>query len=274
MVEKIKQALERAFEERIQTTSDAGRSPQPRQRPHLGGSQKNSTPDFLANATRVEINTRNLPKNRVIALDDSDSAIESYRLLRTQLINMSEHDELHAIGITSPNANAGKTLTSVNLAISMARTADSRVILVDADIANPSIAALFGMTSEYGLVDYLRGDITLEKIVLQLNIPNLWVVPGRYNHQSMLDQAGTGRIEELLNVVTGGGRNIVIADLPPVLAKDDTLAMASRLDGVILVVEEGTTKTAEVTRSAALLKKSNLIGTVLNKFRRQQATYY
>ncbi len=57
----------------------------------------------------------------------------------------------------------------------------------------------------------------------------------------------------------------MIVDLPPVLGRDDTLAFTTHLDGILLVVEEGETKTEEVTRAMSLLKQCNVLGTVLNK---------
>ena len=272
MVEKIKQALERAYLERTGVS---------RSRPQAGGTSFNEdvlqgvhTQEILQNANVKNIDTKRLALNRIITIDNSDAAVESYRLLRTQLIRRMQTDALATIGITSPNANEGKTLTSVNIAISLAKTADIDVVLVDGDITNPSVHNVLGISSENGLVDLLKGEVTLSEAVLKLNVPNLWLIPGRLEKISLLEQANPSRIEDLVKSLTFSERNLVIVDLPPVLSKDDTLAIAACLDGIILVVQEGSTKSNEVSRSVELLKQGNLIGTVMNKYSRHQMTYY
>jgi capsular exopolysaccharide synthesis family protein len=289
MVEKIKQALERAARERETMSGrvepaaprvDAparpvkpAQPPQPVQ-PSLSTGQTATLADPLEAAKTLEINTRRLPSRRVVTYDDSHPAIESYRLLRTQLLQRHGTDKVFSIGITSPNPDEGKTLTSVNLAISLARSADLRVILLDADITNPSTHALFGMRVEQGLIDYLGGMVPLEKLLLRVNIPNLWFIPGRVVRESLVERSNMANFEQLILALTRDQRNIVIADLPPVLAKDDTLAIASRLDGIVMVVEEGSTRSAEIERSVDLLRQCNLLGTVFNKSSRKQHTYY
>ncbi len=272
MVEKIKQALERAYQERKTTSSRS-----------LGGGMAGNAADMLGGISIEEIlrdaevkniDAKRLALNRVITYDNSDPGVESYRLLRTQLIRMMKTDNLNAIGITSPNANEGKSLTSVNLAISLAKTADIDVILVDGDITHPSVHDILGINSKYGLVDLLTNDVGLQSAILKLNIPNLWLIPGRYENMSLLDQTNPNQIEELVHNLKISDRNLTIVDLPPVLSKDDTLALAACLDGIILVVQEGSTKSDEVSRSVELLKQGNLIGTVLNKYSRHQMTYY
>ncbi len=239
--------------------------------PHLAPEAANA---LLDNAPLYEINTRRLPSRRVITYDDSHPAIESYRLLRTQLLQQHGTDKVASIGITSPNADEGKTLTSVNLAISLARSSGPRVILMDADISNPSTHTLFGMRVEKGLIDFLGDDTPLEDLVLRLNIPNLWFIPGRIVRESLVERTGLSKIDQLIATLTADERNILIVDLPPVLAKDDTLALATRLDGVVMVVEEGATRSAEISRSVDLLRQCSLLGTVFNKFSRKQASYY
>lgn len=272
MVEKIKQALERAFQERtgkVRLNIQGGNIS--RDSIVLG---EGSAADILNNAEIKEVDTKRLALNRVITFDNSDAGVESYRLLRTQLIRRMQTEQLATIGITSPNANEGKTLTSVNLAISLAKTADIDVIIIDGDITHPSVQDVLGIECKYGLIDILKNEIQLSDATFKLNIPNLWLIPGRYEDISLMDQANANLIEDLVDCLTFSPRNLVVVDLPPVLSKDDTLALASCLDGVILVVQEGSTKSDEVTRSVDLLKQGNLIGTVMNKYSRKQMAYY
>ncbi len=254
MVEKIKQALERAYQERRKPLA--------------------SLSTLLVNAKNHKINPNRLLENRIITFDDADSNIESFRLLRTQLLQKLRADKLTSFGITSANANEGKSVTALNLAISLAKSTDVNVMLVDGDIVHPSIHKLLEITPEYGLIDLLQGKVTLEEVVIEVSIPNLWLIPGRFENGSLLDQTSSRQIEALVNNLTDNDRNVVLVDLPPVLAKDDTLAIAAYLDGTILVVEEGSTKSDEVARSAELLKQHNLLGCVLNKYSQHNVEFY
>lgn len=272
MVEKIKQALERAYKERSGKSRTAGSGDDGSPRLDIFGDW--SETDVLEKAIHAKISTKHLALNRIVTFDNTDASVESYRLLRTQLIQKIKSNNLRSIGISSPNENEGKTLTSINLAISLAKTADINTILIDGDITRPSLHRVLGIESKAGLVDLLKEEASLSDVLLKLDVGNLWLVPGCLNELSLLDHINPVRIEELLKILTSSKKNLVIVDLPPVLSKDDTLAIAACLDGVILVAEEGKTKTEEVARSAELLKQGNLIGTVMNKYSRHQSTYY
>ena len=91
---------------------------------------------------------------------------------------------------------------------------------------------------------------------------------------SLLDKANISKIKNLISGLSVPTLRLVIVDLPPVLGKDDTLAIAAHLDGILMVVEEGATKSDSVLRAVELLKSYNLIGSVLNKFNGYHATYY
>jgi len=254
VVEKIKQALERAYRERENPTA--------------------SLPELLANARYYEVDLDRLKENRIITFHDTNSNIESYRLLRTQLLNKFKTDNITSFGITSANVGEGKSLTALNLAISLAKSADIHVMLIDGDIAHPSIHKLLEITPKRGLIDMLKEGVELEDAVLRTNIPNLWIIPGGLEKDDMQDRVSTGPMELLINSLSDNNRNIVIVDLPPVLAKDDTMAIVGHLDATILVVEEGATKKDEVARAAELLKQNNLIGCVFNKFSRHQIAFH
>lgn len=286
MVEKIKQALERAYQERMgagelgsldtvdTTLKGDDQNPAPLSPDAMNAKGQRPVAEILGNARPHSVDSKLMLHNRVITLDNSDPEVESYRLLRTQLVRMVKAGNLKTLGITSSSADEGKTLTSVNLAISLANTADTNVVLVDGDISNPSVHGLLGLHNETGLLDYLKGDAELSEILWKLDVPNLWLVAGRSERISLLDQALSGRVESMLEAISTSVNTLILVDLPPVLAKDDTLALASHLDGVLLVVAEGSTKEADLSRSVELLKQSNVIGSVLNKFSRKQASYY
>lgn len=248
MAEKIKLALERAYRERKNPATTLS--------------------ELLKQAKVHEIDPQRLLDKRVIAFDEAGehSELESYRLLRTHLLSKLEAGQLSSIGLTSANTGEGKTLTALNLAISLAKAADSNVMLIDGDVISPSIHELLDISPDAGLVDLLNNKAKLEEVIFRTRIPNLWFVTGRNNSDDLLDQSGWKRIKSLIQIFAANHRSIVVVDLPPILAKEDAYSLAAHLDGIILVVECGETTSDEVLRAQELLKQNNLIGSVLNKY--------
>lgn len=194
---------------------------------------------------------------------------DKYRLLRTQLLQRMRPHGWKRLAVTSPGPRAGKTLTSINLAISTARNGQQRVVLIDADLRKPTVAEALGIDADAGLIDFLGGDSALEEVALYVeDVPNLTVVPGRRLEgcDAKPELLGSERMQQLLDqVVWGVDPAMVIVDLPPVFVGDDVIRVGEYLDGVLMIVEEGSTDVEDLKRAAELVAKFNLIGTVLNK---------
>jgi Mrp family chromosome partitioning ATPase len=173
--------------------------------------------------------------------------------------------------VTSAGPKAGKTLNAINLAIAIAREGSYNVVLIDADVRKPSVANALGVDVEYGMVDYLTGDASLEQVMLKpANFQNLTIIPGQLDDAARAtpEALGSERVLDLLDAGTRKDiRNLVIVDLPPVLVGDDVLALAPRLDGLMLVVSEGVTDLEQLERAVGLLKDFPILGTVLNNSR-------
>lgn len=263
MVEKIKQALEQAYAERenqpVGRSNTRSLSAMPR-----SSSQMDSMANLLGNAKQQFVDIERFEENRILAGGATNKHQESYRLLRTQVHRLLKDQELTTVGITSPGKGEGKSLTSLNLAISLARNPDMTVVLLDGNIEAPQLNELLNFQVACGFIDFLQGNVELENVILKLNLQNLWLIPGRETTMEMNTQVSLNQFEELRDKLPVNNV-IVIVDLPPVLENDSTLALASRLDGIILVVEEGVSVQKEVSLSIELLKQSNLIGSVLNK---------
>ena len=273
MVEKIKLALERAYQEREGASNNiASRRSQTSVAINPGpasASVEYLSQNELANTKYSIVDIERLRDHRIVTYDDQNENIESFRRLRSQVLHYVDTAGISTIGITSPSSQEGKTLAAVNLAISLVRNSDTNVVLVDGDISNPSIHDVFGLDVQFGMVDILNSSVGITDVIQRVNIPNLWIVPGRQDTISLSNQANSNRVDELVNDFSLGAKTIVIVDLPPILGKDDTLVFTSSLDGVLLVVNEGETKSDEVVRAAGLLKQCNVIGTILNNSSQQ-----
>ncbi|HXW08863.1 MAG TPA: CpsD/CapB family tyrosine-protein kinase [Vicinamibacterales bacterium] len=190
-------------------------------------------------------------------------AAEQYRLLRTRIESHEQGRRTQILLVTSPRIGDGKTTTSANLALTMAQEFQQRVVLVEADLRRPTLAAQFGVRSEPGLVDVLVGAATLDEALV--NVPD---------HQISLLSAGlpAARSSELLastmmqrtlTALRGRFTRIVI-DTPPV-ALADTHVLARLADGVLVVVRAGVTPKPAVERALAGVDRDRLMGIVLNE---------
>jgi exopolysaccharide/PEP-CTERM locus tyrosine autokinase len=259
-MERIKEALERARQERQQAGGAFGAAV-----PSRGA----VAPAQIAytQTRHAEVSSEYLHNKRVITGHDPDSFTDAYRILRTQVLQRLQENKWNVLAVTSPGFNEGKTLTTINLAISLAMEVSYTVLLVDADLRNPSVHTYFGLEPEFGLSDYLVSDKPLQELLVHpVGIQGLVILPGGkplINSAEMLNSPKMSRLVEELK--TRYPSRIVLFDLPPVLSTADAVAFSPYVDAALLVVEEGRTSTQDAQRAAELLKDTHLIGAVLNK---------
>ena len=262
-MERIKQALELARKERIKnggkvTGSKAGPAEAP---------QSVEEQNITYTSTRtVPMPVGELREKRIIT-EQQNNISDSYRVLRTQVLQRLNEKNWNTLAITSPGNGAGKSLTAINLAISLAREVDNTVLLIDANLRSPKLDKYFDFHAEYGLSDYLLNDKPLgEMLVNPEGVSRFVVLPaGRAiaNSSEMLSSPKMQRLVE--EVKHRYPSRIVIFDLPPLLESSDTLAFIPNADATLVVIEEGATQESELKQAFELLQGNEVIGTVLNK---------
>jgi len=212
-----------------------------------------------------------LHKNNLLSGSENEDPIvtDRYRLLRTRVLQIMRANGWRSLGVTSPGPKAGKTVTSVNLALSIAREGNYRVTLVDADIRKPSAAEYMGVEHPVGLPDFLDRRANLEDILIEISEPaRLSFISGESGspERPAPDILKRDRMSELLETSAASGiPQLVVVDLPPVLIGDDVIAVAASLDALLLVVDENSTSIDDLEQSVELLSEFSLVGTVLNK---------
>jgi capsular exopolysaccharide synthesis family protein len=245
-----------------------------------GGLKSNeviSTSEFdYINSNKIVTNKDVLKKNRILSAIDDQRIIDAYGLLRTRVLRRMKQNKWKSIGITSAGVDDGKTLTAINLGISIAMNQTSNVVIVDADLRNPSIHKSFGFNPQFGLSDYLTSDTPIDKVLIHPGIDRLVVLPGNKGAESSSELLSSPKMSRLAKELKMHLSRIVIYDLPPVLVGDDVAAFAPNLDTALLVVEEGSTETDKLKRSIDLLEGVDIVGTVLNKSKNsaQNLEYY
>jgi protein-tyrosine kinase len=207
-----------------------------------------------------------LARNRVIGAGSSSDVYSAYNRLRTQIIQRLHENGWNTVAITSPSRGSGNTLTSINLAISIAREFNYTVLLVELDLVNPSFREILGFKQQQGIVDYLLHDVPISEILLNFGVDRLVVIPAGSpvtNSSELLSSPKMIRLVEELK--TRYERRIILFDLPSVLTNGDAMAFSPFVDCALLVIEEGETRVNDVRRALDYLRSTNILGVVLNR---------
>lgn len=214
----------------------------------------------------VEVPPDVLRANRIVATQDGDETANIYRILRSQVLKKMSDAGWSTLAVCSANQGEGKTLTAINLAISLAIDVNQTVLLVDLDLRDPDVAGKFGIAPEFGLDDFLRGRVDLAQCLVNPGIERLVLLPMRAPMDKSSEVLGSPAMARLAHELKNRYPDrIVVYDMPPVLLTDDCLAFMPNVDAALFVVAEGESARSDVERSLALLKDSHVIGTVLNK---------
>jgi len=256
-MERIKQALERARSQR--GGERVGAAPRSHEKAPI--EQK-----IVYTQTRtIELSPEHLRQHRVIS-GPTDPVANYYSVLRTHVMQSMRANNWRTLAITSPNEGAGKSLTALNLAISMARETNHTVLLVDLDLKRPNIHRYLGKAQLPGISDYILDDAPLPELLVNPGIERLVILPGHKSLSHSSEMLSSPKMVSLVeDVKSRYPSRLVIFDMPPVLACDDVLAFSPYFDAALLVVSEGETQKGDVTRAIELLGKAELMGTVLNK---------
>jgi protein-tyrosine kinase len=206
-----------------------------------------------------------LEQNCVLPQVADRAAMHSYKFLRTRLLHRLASERWRSVAVTSIKPGEGKTLTSINLAVALSRDPNTRVCLADFDLLRPQVAIKMGLDCEWGLDDYLLGDAEPRQVMYRCGPERLIVIPNKRPFGNSSEMLASARMTELLkSIETEMPNHVVIFDMPP-LTYDDVLSFAPRVDGVLLVVAQGQTKRADLTKAKELLAEMKLVGVVLNR---------
>ncbi len=203
--------------------------------------------------------------NQLITVSEPRSAIsEAYRTLRTNLDFAGLDRALKTLVITSAGVGEGKSTTLANLAIVSAQ-AGRKVVLVDADLRRPTLHKLFGLPNDRGLTTAILDDEVRQAPPLHLTgIEGLSVLTSGPLPPNPADLMGSRLMEEVIGALAQGADQILI-DTPPVVAVTDAAVLATKVDGVLLVISAGKTRREYARSAVQRLQQINarVVGTVL-----------
>lgn len=221
--------------------------------------------------------TETHPVSLITLVDPSSPVAEQYRTIRTNLQFASSVDrKLQTIVITSSGPGEGKSTTSANLAVVFANSG-SRVLLIDADMRKPTVYKTFQISNATGLSTVLSTEKSVVGTAQSTGIDNLSILTSGPKPPNPSELLNSQRMNQIIEEARRS-YDIVIFDMPPIVAVTDAQIMASKADGTLLVIRENVTKKESVTKASELLKLVNarVLGAVYNgaEQSKDQGYYY
>jgi Mrp family chromosome partitioning ATPase len=274
-MEHIRQAVERA---RDSQAANAGQGMAPgADWPAPIPNQALHAPALDTPSREVELNSAHLEEFRVVAHDPTDPRSKSFDMLRTQVLQSMDLKEWQLVAVTSPTPGCGKTLTAVNLALSIARQSEREVLLVDMDIRKPRVATTLGFRAELGLISTLEGRSSLHDAMTAACVgkSRLAVLPCETHAAAHSEWMSSQAMTSLLAEIKRQSKSrIVIVDLPPILVSDDVISVLPQIDCVLFVAAVGTSTLTEVKECNKHLQSTSVVRIVLNKVTEPGTAYY
>lgn len=206
-----------------------------------------------------------MTKQLITLTDPRSAAAEAYRSLYVNLSFSSQDKPLHTLLITSAVAGEGKSTTLANLAV-VAAQMGHRVIVVDCDLRQPQQHELLGIRNDSGVSTVTSGkDSSTAALQGVADLPGLQVLTSGPLPVSPTQVLASKPLEELLASLVQQA-DLILLDAPPVVAVSDAAVLASKVDGVVLVLNAGHTKRDLARRAKETLEKAhaNIVGAVLN----------
>ena len=234
---------------------------------------------------RLNLDLERLAKSGFLTPESGRTQLaeEMRHIKRPLLINVangsaSAERNANLIMITSSRPSEGKSYTSLNLAMSIAKERDKTVLLVDADVAKPGVTRMLNFEAEKGLVDYLIDDsLGLSDVMVKTNVPSFRFIPAGRRHIHSTELLASESMMALAQDLSKRYPDrIVLFDSPPLLATSEASVLAGLVGQILMVVEAEKTTKQELDEALAQIGQndSQYIGLVLNKARGAFGTDY
>lgn len=272
-MERIKEAIEKA---RAGEGVRRGQRPAPvsvvradmaRKDGHPPAAPSDAPLDFRYDRTQVERpDPAHLEQHRIIAHRKDHPNSWTFDSLRTQVLQRMDENGWRVVAVTSPTLDSGKTVVSINLAISIAQQLQRTALLVDFDLRRPSVAKYLGLNAKVSLNDVLQRGADVADAMVNPGFERLVVLPTQQAADRPSELLASPRVTDLLAELRDRYTDrVVVVDLPPVLAADDVLAVLPQVDCVLFVIASGTSSEKEIEAALQRLSKVPMVGVVLNK---------
>ncbi|MES2785443.1 MAG: polysaccharide biosynthesis tyrosine autokinase [Pseudomonadota bacterium] len=204
--------------------------------------------------------------------DPRSGIAEAYRSLRTALQFSTTDGAPRRLVITSTTRDEGKSTTALSLAISFAQLGQ-KVLLIDADMRNPSVHKLLGVTNDFGLSNLLSGDYGAETLIQETEIPNLVIMAAGPIPPNPVDLLMGPKFSAVIEQAASHGVHYVLVDAPPLLGIADSVVLGNQIQNILFVVHAGRTRKSQIKDALRRLRMAGLAprGIVLTQVRHGSA---
>ncbi len=205
------------------------------------------------------------PEQRLVALTAPDgTGAEMFRVLATRLAHLQAKRRLQKLLITSSSVDEGKSVIAANLALTLARRPNERILLVEADLRRPTVGALFSPTPLRGITEWSEGKVSLEDSLYQVRDTPLWILGAGKPMDDPLPLLESGKFAKMLDTLASSF-DWVLLDGTPMFPMADSTSLSRLCDGVLVVVREGFTRRKVLNKAIEAIEKSKLLGVVFNE---------
>ncbi len=214
----------------------------------------------------------------VVLTDPKSIAAEQYRVLRSRIDHIVQEKKLRTFIVTSPVVGEGKSMTTANLALSLAQSRDRRVVLVDCDLRRPTLHRLLGMRMKEGFIDVIEERTALEAALIPIEHPLLppgalsFLPAGKANVASA-EWLGSSKTDKLITLLSERF-DLVIFDTPPILPLADSAVLGAKVDGALLVLRAGSTSVETLSLAMQSVDLQNWVGVILNGVDFERSSHY
>lgn len=261
-MEKLQQALQKARQQRAGAQSADGVDAQATTRTGAQGAS-----ELWAGLTPFSPDPKELERNRMVAFEASREAVP-FDILRTKITLAMRKNGWRRLAITSPTANCGKSTTSCNIALGLSRQSDATGILFEFDLRKPVMSERLGFRVESTIADMLDGKTPFEEHARRYRNNVAVAVASRAFRDPTSVLISTNARETLASIEKRYEPDIMLFDLPPVLASDDTRAFLKEVDCALIVARaEDTTMSQLDSAEREVAEHTNVVGVALNQCR-------
>ncbi len=215
---------------------------------------------------RFEPDPARMQDNRCMCMFSGSDVQENYTRLRAQILRKTRENGWNTIMITSAGPCAGKTVTAINLALTLAKTCDDTVLLVDCDLKNQTICRYMGIPGDKGLADILIDGDAMNRVMVWPGIEKMTVISGGRSIHGSSELLGSPQMAALVSEMKQRySDRTVFFDVPACLHSADALTFAPLVDAILLVVEEGVTTHKDIDSVLGILPRDKVLGYVMNR---------
>ncbi len=278
----LRKALDRAKKERNNSMMSVGSGSSKEEQKITIVDEDDHISSVKSKSRHIQLDPKILEKNLCVSYFTDSMEGDCYKSIRTQIVRKMQENGWSTLLITSALPGEGKSITTINLAVTFAKELHQQtVLLVDADLRRQNIHNYLGYENKVGLTEYIVNEVPLEELIICPGIDKLSIISGGSTIKNSTEIISSQKMRLLVDEMKNRYKDrFIIFDSSPILSCPDTIAFVPFVDAVVMVVEAEKTTVEVVQKAKSLIPTEKFLGFILNKYQRrgesakQYANYY